>query len=102
MADEDDTIDRPARREELDSPDERAETFFERLGVPASAYSLAIEQALEHYRDADADSAVHPWVPIGPRNVGGAVRCIAQHPFRPRVLFAGSAHGGLWKSEDNG
>src|SRR5262245_46721077 len=102
MADEVDTIDQQARREQLDSPQERAEAFFEHLGVPASGYTHAIEQVLQHYRNADTDPASHPWVPIGPRNVGGAVRCLAQHPFRPNVLFAGSAHGGLWKSEDNG
>jgi hypothetical protein len=91
-----------AQGEEFDRPKERADAYFERLGVPASGYSIAITQALERYRHGDADPAARGWVSIGPRNVGGAVRCLAQHPLLPDVLFAGSAQGGLWKSEDNG
>ncbi len=88
--------------EPLDRPDERAEDFFQTLGVPASSYSLTLERALQHFHDAEADSAARGWVPTGPRNVGGAIRCLAQVPSLQNVFFAGSAQGGLWQSQDNG
>src|SRR5258708_8608693 len=39
---------------------------------------------------------------MGARNVGGAIRALVQHPSQRNWFFAGSAQGGLWKSEDNG
>ncbi len=102
MADDDKNNNGEAQAGIADEPGERADEFFERLGVPASGYASTIESALEHFRDAKVDSEARTWVPIGPRNVGGAIRCIAQNPLQPDFFFAGSAQGGLWKSEDNG
>jgi hypothetical protein len=84
------------------SPQEREDEFAQWLGVPNSRFGLAVERALDHFHDASADSPAHGWVALGPRNVGGAIRALAQHPSQRNVFFAGSAQGGLWKSEDNG
>jgi hypothetical protein len=42
------------------------------------------------------------WEAIGPSNVGGRVRAMAFDPRRPSRVFAGTASGGLWISEDSG
>ena len=47
-------------------------------------------------------SGAHNWVPIGPRNVGGRVRCIAIDPTDVRVMYAGPASGGIYKTRDAG
>ena len=44
--------------------------------------------------------ARHNWIPRGPRNVGGRVRCIAIDPTNPLVIYAGPASGGVYKSVD--
>ena len=85
-----------------EGPEERAKEFSEWLGVPDSSFGIAVERALDHFHSASADSPAHGWVPIGPRNVGGAIRALVQHPSQRNWFFAGSAQGGLWKSEDNG
>ena len=42
------------------------------------------------------------WKAMGPKNIGGRTLCLAFHPTESKVLFAGSASGGLWKSETGG
>jgi photosystem II stability/assembly factor-like uncharacterized protein len=42
----------------------------------------------------------HNWVSIGPRNVGGRVRAVAIHPTDRRIMYAGPASGGVFKSLD--
>ena len=42
------------------------------------------------------------WEAIGPNNVGGRVRAIAFDPRNANKVFAGTASGGLWISEDSG
>src|SRR5437868_1829878 len=85
-----------------DRPDDRAAEYFERLGVSEVTYGIVVAEALERFISARVDDAARGWVSLGPRNVGGAMRCLAQHPASPNVFFAGSAQGGLWKSEDSG
>src|SRR6185436_12865755 len=57
---------------------------------------------LRHAQGAPVDLQPETWIPLGPRNVGGAVRALAQNPAHPATLYAGSAQGGLWKTEDDG
>jgi photosystem II stability/assembly factor-like uncharacterized protein len=45
---------------------------------------------------------VRTWQEIGPRNVAGRVLSVALDPNAPDVIWAGSAGGGLWKSENFG
>ncbi|MBK7408072.1 MAG: hypothetical protein IPJ40_08410 [Saprospirales bacterium] len=42
------------------------------------------------------------WKALGPKNFGGRTLCLAFHPNNPDILFAGSAGGGLWKTETAG
>jgi photosystem II stability/assembly factor-like uncharacterized protein len=42
------------------------------------------------------------WQAIGPVNIGGRVRSLAFDPRNARRLFAGTASGGLWISNDGG
>ncbi|MFC1529447.1 T9SS type A sorting domain-containing protein [Gemmatimonadota bacterium] len=43
-----------------------------------------------------------PWNAIGPKNVGGRTNAIAINPIDPRIMFAGSASGGLWRTDNSG
>ncbi len=42
------------------------------------------------------------WLPVGPRNVNGRIRCLAIHPTNDDVVYAGAADGGVWKTVDRG
>lgn len=42
------------------------------------------------------------WESLGPKNFGGRTLCLAFHPEDPDLIFAGSASGGLWKTETGG
>lgn len=47
-------------------------------------------------------STQNKWEPIGPWNVGGRTLCLAFDPEDKQIIFAGSASGGLWKTERGG
>jgi hypothetical protein len=42
------------------------------------------------------------WTPLGPGNVGGRTRSILFHPTQPDTIWAASAGGGVWRSDDGG
>lgn len=42
------------------------------------------------------------WEAIGPNNIGGRTLCLAVHPLDTNILWAGSASGGIWKSNTAG
>lgn len=42
------------------------------------------------------------WEALGPKNFGGRTLCIAFHPNDPDIMWAGSASGGLWKTQSAG
>ncbi len=42
------------------------------------------------------------WQAIGPKNFGGRTLCLAFHPSNHDIIYAGSAGGGLWKTETAG
>lgn len=42
------------------------------------------------------------WLPVGPRNINGRIRCLAIHPTNGNILYAGAADGGVWKTVDGG
>ena len=74
-------------------------------GEPAVAVAARLA-AVQGTPDPNASG----WVPLGPRNVGGAIRCVAiRQPTAaelaqklPLHLAAGSAQGGLWISRSSG
>ena len=51
---------------------------------------------------AGADAGLGPWEWLGPGNIGGRVRALLIRPDRPRIMWAGSAGGGIWKTTDGG
>ena len=89
-------------RAEIDKPEDRLEGLEKIYGRTPAQYEAVTLQSRAHTLAAQADANDSGWLSIGPRNVGGAVRCIAQHPTRPTELLAGSAQAGLWKSTNDG
>ena len=88
-----------------DEFDERVNPLFARLGVPEYAYAQAIQESIDHVMSVARPALGAPdprWYCIGPRNVGGRITAIAQDPTNPLILYAGSAHGGLWKTINGG
>ncbi|GGJ02299.1 WD40/YVTN/BNR-like repeat-containing protein [Neoroseomonas lacus] len=73
--------------------------------LPETSFAGISDAAIDHAADVprrDAQSATLVWAPIGPRNIGGRIRCFVQDPQDPRILYAGSGQGGIWKSENGG
>jgi len=89
---------------EDDDPVLRIQQIYSQLGlVNPSAFQQQLFSAVKHAAEAArADGQIRPWIPIGPRNLGGRVVALTQHPTNPSILFAGSGFGGLWKSNDAG
>jgi photosystem II stability/assembly factor-like uncharacterized protein len=89
---------------EDDDPILRIQQIYAKLGlVNPAAFQQQLFDAVKHAADpARADAQVRPWVPVGPRNLGGRIVALAQHPKNPSILYAGSGFGGLWKSTDSG
>lgn len=42
------------------------------------------------------------WTSLGPGNIGGRTRAIIPHPTNQNVLWAGSAGGGVWRTDNAG
>ena len=42
------------------------------------------------------------WTSIGPGNIGGRLRSVVIHPTNPRIIWVGSAGGGIWRSDNEG
>jgi hypothetical protein len=85
-----------------DRPLDRVANLYRWLQTAPQVYRAAIQASIDHARAAQIDALREAWMPLGPRNVGGAVRSLAQNPARPTVWYAGTAQGGLWKSESDG
>ncbi|MBL8350729.1 MAG: hypothetical protein JNL87_10475 [Burkholderiaceae bacterium] len=86
------------------SVDARAEALLSRLGISELDYPQVLEDAAAHAtapRAAPAPAGQR-WLPVGPRNVCGRVLALAQDPVNPLLHYAGTAHGGLWRSNDGG
>jgi photosystem II stability/assembly factor-like uncharacterized protein len=87
--------------EDDDDPEARLEALS-RLGFPSSQFGSVLEPAMTFMNAMADDPDARPWVPIGPRNMAGAVRALAQDPANPNTIWAGSSQGGLWRSDDAG
>src|SRR5262245_54958652 len=90
----------------------RMEQWYELVtGAPADVIRLAglnwaaaIAFANQPAR-ADDVAVGDGWVSIGPRNVGGSVRTLAQDPDltgHGGTFWAGLSGGGLWRTTDEG
>jgi hypothetical protein len=84
------------------------QTEADEMGPPTAAQIFrAHEQrrAIEREGGGRAKAAgLQPtqWVALGPSNVGGRVRALAFDPRNASRLFAGTASGGIWLTEDGG
>lgn len=93
---------------ESDVPVERQAAFLQRLGMPYDQYNDAVETCIAAALAAPPDNGPAgslgsvPWASFGARNIGGRVRCLVQDPTVPGTLYAGSAHGGVFRSLDGG
>ncbi len=61
----------------------------------------AFEASQQRFETAIA-TQTQPWLPIGPHNIGGRTLAIAINPQNPNTVYAGSASGGLWRSDSAG
>ncbi|HEX7330455.1 MAG TPA: hypothetical protein VF290_03095 [Pyrinomonadaceae bacterium] len=91
--------------ERHDNPFLRSEVHLDRLGIPSSVFLGVLDDAIVHASDparADAPAVALPWIPMGPRNVGGRINALAQDPREPATIYAGSGIGGIWKTVNGG
>jgi photosystem II stability/assembly factor-like uncharacterized protein len=56
----------------------------------------------KHLQPLTAGAQPTGWTALGPGNIGGRTRSILIHPKNPKIIFAGSVAGGVWKSDDSG
>lgn len=97
-------------REDEDAREQRAEEVARHFGTTPNSLSGVTERARQAAVAGTPDANASGWVPLGPRNVGGAIRCVAiRQPTAaelaqqlPLHLAAGSAQGGLWISRSSG
>ena len=59
-------------------------------------------QSLRERTLSKSGSAAAQWKSIGPSNVGGRITSLILHPTNPKIIYAGAATGGVWKSTDGG
>jgi len=60
---------------------------------------IAIKNTLQY---AKLSSPNNTWETMGPHNRGGRTLCVATNPQNSNTIFAGSASGGLWRSQNQG
>lgn len=95
---------------EKESPDEPYEAFMLQRTYPnkvfdVKAYQSALNSAVllaQHQTQGQRFSNQLSWTLEGPGNIGGRFNCIAVNPLDAKVMYAGSANGGVWKTNDNG
>jgi hypothetical protein len=92
----DDVIDFP------DDFEERENEFVENQGISQGDYSELLELADIHAAATATVAGAPSWRFVGPRNVGGRIVSLGQDPIDPRIIYAGAAQGGLWRSIDAG
>ena len=96
----------PDELDPKDNPSKRVQQILHRTGtVTPWDFSRLTDEAITHASEAvrvDAANANLNWRPLGPRNTGGRIRCLAQDERNPQTIYAGSAQGGLWRTRDIG
>src|SRR5262245_39290462 len=85
-----------------DEFEDREQQFLLQQSISERAYSELLDMASRHAAAATAFPGAPAWRFVGPRNLGGRIIAIDQSPDDPRILYVGSAHGGLWRSIDAG
>ncbi|WP_075185941.1 hypothetical protein [Teredinibacter haidensis] len=89
-----------------DNPSARVDYLLRRSGsVSPWDFNRLTDEAVTHAADngrRDSLASSRAWRPLGPRNLGGRIRCLAQDERDPDTVYAGSGHGGLWRTRDAG
>jgi hypothetical protein len=80
----------------------REREFVKAQGISELDYTQLLEEATLHAAATPSVAGAPSWRFVGPRNIGGRIIALAQDPVDPRIIYAGSAHGGLWRSIDAG
>src|SRR3954447_6695903 len=89
-------------QKEFKSEKQRHEVAVQRFASPLrDAAPRSLEYFWSNRHTYNRASNAH-WVDGGPCNVSGRATCLVVDPKHPKLLYAGSAAGGLWKSEDEG
>jgi len=71
--------------------------------LPKSSYYDAFEYVQTNFKQtSQLRGSNSEWEAIGPWNTAGRMLALAIHPDQPSVIWAGSASGGLWKTEEFG
>ncbi|HEY9229823.1 MAG TPA: hypothetical protein VIP11_24440, partial [Gemmatimonadaceae bacterium] len=85
-----------------DAFETREREFVKAQGISELGYTELLEQAVLHTASATVFPGAPNWRFVGPRNLGGRIIALSQDPVDPRIIYVGSAHGGLWRSIDAG
>jgi BNR/Asp-box repeat. len=51
---------------------------------------------------ATRNASLGAWQALGPGNIGGRTRSLLINPADPKIMYAGSVGGGVWKTTDSG
>jgi len=85
-----------------DDPQRRSEEDRKLVTIERAPLRDMLDNALAQAVLVPQDPGALPWVPLGPRNLGGRIRALAADPRHPGRIYAGSAFGGVWRTDDNG
>jgi len=90
-----------------DHPAEAARFFVEQRawpdGIPEQWHSRSMAHVARMEREGFTKSSRGwSWISLGPVNVAGRIRAMAIDPSNASIIYAGSAGGGVWKSETSG
>jgi photosystem II stability/assembly factor-like uncharacterized protein len=87
----------------------RADWFGQRFSYPVREADvqprlLALKPASKDLAAAQESTLITTsgWNPIGPSNFGGRTTSLVCDPNDPKIIYAGSAGGGIWRSRDAG
>ena len=94
--------DTPSFEKEVHSPEPSDYLMLQRAYPYEKVPSEAYYQAGEWVKDKAVDRNNLPWVQVGPANVGGRITDVAMHESDQQTVYAASASGGVWKSENLG
>jgi hypothetical protein len=87
---------------DVDAFEGRDHEFAFSQGIEEPDYSELLELAIAHADAAKVFPNAPAWRFVGPRNLGGRILSLGQDPEDPRMLYAGTAQGGIWRSSDAG
>lgn len=75
----------------------RLPRYSSRLGRMLTPEDVAAQRHI-----AGPSQLLTTWEELGPGNIGGRTRALLVDPADPRVMIAGTASGGIWKTVDGG